>query len=52
MSARAGERPWSLRRRMAIAAAAAACTVFVILGFLVCRAVAGSTAAQFDEMLE
>ncbi len=52
MSAKAGERPWSLRRRMALAAAAAACTVFVILGFLVCGAVAGSTAAQFDEMLE
>jgi len=52
MSVRAGERPWSLRRRMAIAAATAACTVFVILGFLVYRAVASSTAAQFDELLQ
>ncbi|HXQ32034.1 MAG TPA: ATP-binding protein [Steroidobacteraceae bacterium] len=46
------ERPWSLRRRMAIAVAAAACMVFLILGLLVYRAVASSTAAQFDEMLQ
>jgi signal transduction histidine kinase len=46
------DRPWSLRRRMAIAAAAAACAVFLILGALVYRAVASSTAAQFDEMLQ
>jgi two-component system sensor histidine kinase QseC len=46
------ERPWSLRRRMAIAAAGAACTVFLILGLLVYRAVASSTATQFDEMLQ
>jgi two-component system sensor histidine kinase QseC len=46
------ERPWSLRRRMAIAAAGAACMVFLILGLLVYRAVASSTAAQFDEMLQ
>src|SRR5579863_1780361 len=52
MSVRAGERPWSLRRRMAIAAAGAACMVFLILGLLVYRAVASSTAAQFDEMLQ
>ena len=37
---------------MAIAAAAAACMVFLILGLLVYRAVATSTAAQFDEMLQ
>src|SRR5580658_1990154 len=46
------ERPWSLRRRMAMAVAGAAWVVFLILGFLVYRAVAGSTAAQFDEMLQ
>ncbi|HUO18430.1 MAG TPA: sensor histidine kinase N-terminal domain-containing protein, partial [Steroidobacteraceae bacterium] len=46
------ERPWSLRRRMAIAAAGAACMVFLILGLLVYRAVASSTATQFDEMLQ
>src|SRR5580700_7110972 len=45
-------RPWSLRRRMAVAAAAAACLVFLILGLLVYRAVASSTTAQFDEMLQ
>ena len=45
------ERPWSLRRRMAIAAAGAACVVFVLLGLLVYRAVAASTAVQFDELL-
>src|ERR1700739_3736562 len=45
------ERPWSLRRRMAIAAALAACGVFVMLGLLVYRAVASNTAIQFDEML-
>lgn len=47
-----GERPWSLRRRMAIAVAGAACAVFLLLGLLVYRAVAGSTAAQLDEMLQ
>ncbi|MGO9802108.1 MAG: ATP-binding protein [Steroidobacteraceae bacterium] len=52
MSARSGERPWSLRRRMAIAVAGAACIVFLILGLLVYRAVASSTAAQFDDMLQ
>ena len=31
-------RPWSLRRRMAIAVAAAACMVFLILGLLVYQA--------------
>lgn len=36
---------------MAIAAALAACGVFVILGLLVYRAVASNTAIQFDEML-
>jgi two-component system sensor histidine kinase QseC len=36
---------------MAIGVAGAACIVFVILGLLVYRAVASSTAAQFDEML-
>jgi signal transduction histidine kinase len=36
---------------MAIAAATAACAVFLILGLLVYQAVASSTAAQFDEML-
>src|SRR5580693_7828309 len=46
------ERPWSLRRRMAIAVAGAACMVFVILGLLVDRAVSSSTAVQFDEMLQ
>jgi len=51
MAARA-VRPWSLRRRMAIAIAVAACMVFLILGFLVYRAVASSTAAQFDETLQ
>jgi len=51
MAARAA-RPWSLRRRMAIAIAVAACMVFLILGFLVYRAVASSTAAQFDETLQ
>ena len=45
-------RPWSLRRRMAIAAASAACVVFVLLGLLVYRAVAASTAVQFDELLQ
>jgi signal transduction histidine kinase len=37
---------------MALATAGAACAVFVILGLLVYRAVAGSTAAQFDEVLQ
>jgi two-component system, OmpR family, sensor kinase len=37
---------------MALAVAAAACAVFVILGGLVYRAVAASTALQFDEMLK
>ncbi|MGP8035579.1 MAG: ATP-binding protein [Steroidobacteraceae bacterium] len=37
---------------MAIAAAAAACIVFLILGLLVYRAVASSTATQFDELLQ
>jgi len=37
---------------MALAAAGAACVVFAILGILVYRAVASSTAAQFDEMLQ
>jgi signal transduction histidine kinase len=45
-------RPWSLRRRMAIAAAAAACVTFVILGLLVHRAVAATTNMQFDELLQ
>src|SRR5215469_16523532 len=46
------QRPWSLRRRMAIAAAGAACVVFVLLGLLVFRAVAATTAVQFDELLQ
>src|ERR1700676_2195139 len=46
------ERPWSLRRRMAIAVVGAACLVFMILGLLVYRAVATSTARQFDELLQ
>src|SRR5579863_8584594 len=46
------ERPWSLRRRMALSAAAAACAVFLLLGALVYRAVASSTATQFDELLQ
>jgi len=37
---------------MAIAAAGAACVVFVLLGLLVYRAVAASTAVQFDELLQ
>lgn len=37
---------------MAIAVAGAACVVFLLLGFLVYRAVASSTAAQFDEILQ
>jgi two-component system sensor histidine kinase QseC len=37
---------------MAIAVAGAACIVFLILGLLVYRAVASSTAVQFDEMLQ
>jgi signal transduction histidine kinase len=37
---------------MAIAAAGAACAVFLILGVLVYRAVASSTAMQFDELLQ
>ena len=37
---------------MAIAVVGAACLVFVILGLLVYRAVATSTARQFDEMLQ
>lgn len=35
-----------------MAVAGAACVVFLILGLLVYRAVAGSTAAQLDEMLQ
>ena len=45
------ERPWSLRRRMAIAVAGAACVVFVILGLLAYRALARD-GGQFDEMLQ
>jgi signal transduction histidine kinase len=37
---------------MAIAVAGAACAVFLILGVLVYRAVASSTAMQFDELLQ
>jgi signal transduction histidine kinase len=37
---------------MAVAAAAAACLVFMLLGLLVYRAVAASTAVQFDELLQ
>ncbi len=37
---------------MVIAVAGAACVVFLLLGFLVYRAVASSTAAQFDEILQ
>jgi len=37
---------------MALATAGAACVVFAILGLLVYRSVADSTAAQFDEMLQ
>ena len=37
---------------MAIAAASAACAVFLLLGLLVYRAVAASTAVQFDELLQ
>jgi hypothetical protein len=37
---------------MAIAAASAACAVFLLLGMLVYRAVAASTAVQFDEVLQ
>jgi signal transduction histidine kinase len=37
---------------MAIAAASAACVVFLLLGLLVYRAVAASTAVQFDELLQ
>jgi two-component system sensor histidine kinase QseC len=37
---------------MAIAAAAAACAVFLLLGALVYRAVATSTTMQFDELLQ
>src|ERR1700751_842840 len=46
------DRPWSLRRRMAIAVACAACAVFVLLGLSVYRAVAASTAVEFDELLQ
>jgi len=46
-----GPRPWSLRRRMAFAVAGATIAVFLILGFWVYRAIATSTAAQFDEVL-
>src|SRR5579862_2525682 len=45
-------RPWSLRRRLALAAAGAACLVFIFLGVLVHRAVTVSTDQQFDEMLK
>src|SRR5215472_10888714 len=51
-TAASGERPWSLRRRMAVAAASAACVVFLLLGLLVYRSVAASTAVQFDELLQ
>ena len=37
---------------MAVALSSAACAVFLILGVLVYRAVASSTASQFDEMLQ
>jgi signal transduction histidine kinase len=37
---------------MALATAGAACVVFLLLGLLVYRAVASSTAAEFDEMLQ
>ena len=37
---------------MALAAAGAACAVFLLLGLLVYRAVAASTAVQFDELLQ
>ena len=37
---------------MAIAVVSAACLVFMILGLLVYRAVATSTARQFDELLQ
>jgi two-component system, OmpR family, sensor histidine kinase QseC len=37
---------------MAIAAASAACVVFLLLGLLVYRAVAASMAVQFDELLQ
>jgi signal transduction histidine kinase len=37
---------------MAVAAAAAACVVFMLLGLLVYRAVTASTAVQFDELLQ
>jgi two-component system OmpR family sensor kinase len=37
---------------MAIAVASAACAVFLLLGLLVYRAVAASTAVQFDELLQ
>src|SRR5579862_6313278 len=47
-----GERPWSLRRRLVIAVAGAACVVFLILGMLMYRAVAVRTTQQFDQMLQ
>ncbi|MBV8405352.1 MAG: sensor histidine kinase N-terminal domain-containing protein, partial [Gammaproteobacteria bacterium] len=37
---------------MAVAAASAACVVFALLGLYVYRAVAASTAVQFDELLQ
>jgi two-component system sensor histidine kinase QseC len=37
---------------MAMATASAACAVFLLLGLLVYRAVAASTAVQFDELLQ
>ena len=37
---------------MALAAASAACAVFLLLGLLVYRGVAASTAVQFDELLQ
>src|ERR1700751_218923 len=46
------ERPWSLRRRMAVGAASAACGGFLLLGLLVYRSVAASRAVQFDELLQ
>lgn len=52
MTPSSAARPWSLRRRMAIATAAAACITFLILGLLVYRAVASTTNVQFDELLQ
>src|SRR3974390_1347263 len=46
------ERPWSLRRRMAIATAGAGRAGVGLLGALVYRGVAASTALQFDQSLQ